>query len=141
MIQNLDTDIVTSTDCIEPNYGHINQDGYVRVLDKPRSQGGKLKMCHRIKWIEIYGDIPDGYEINHKCKNRKCCNPEHLECLTKSEHKSIDNGLRYKTRADAVYKTHLENLNLLQRELAVMFGIKQSSVSSILQRYKNQGKQ
>ena len=127
---------MTSTNCVVPDFGHRNHDGYVRVLDKPRSQGGKLKMYHRIKWKEVVGSIPSGYEINHKCKNRECCNIDHFECLPISEHRSKDNALRYKAVADEVYKIHLENLHLLQRELGAMFGLKQASVSDILRRYK-----
>lgn len=123
-------------DCIVPNFGHVNQDGYVRVLDKPRSKGGKLKMYHRTKWEKAFGPIPENFEINHKCKNRRCCNVEHLECLSKSEHKSKDNALRYKARADEVFKTHLENPTLLQKELAEIFGLTQTGVWGILKRYK-----
>lgn len=93
-------------------------------------------MYHRTKWEEVFGPIPDGYEINHKCKNRECCNVDHLECLLISEHRSKDNALRYKAVADEVYKTHLENPHLLQRELGAMFGLKQASVSDLLKRYK-----
>jgi hypothetical protein len=125
------------TDCQIPDFGHVNQDGYVRVLDKPRSKGGKLRMCHRTKWEEVFGPIPVGHEINHKCKNRKCCNIEHLECLEKSAHRSLDNSLRYKERADQVFKTHLENPTLLQKEIGEMFGLKQGVVSGILKRYKS----
>lgn len=127
---------MTYTDCVIPSFGHRNHDGYVRVLDKPRSQGGRLKMYHRTRWEEDFGPIPDGCEINHKCKNRECCNIEHLECLPISEHRSKDNSLRYKDVADEVYKTHLESPHLLQRELGDMFGLKQASVSGILKRYK-----
>jgi len=31
------------------------------------------------------GAIPIGLEIDHLCRNRKCCNPKHLEAVTRSE--------------------------------------------------------
>lgn len=34
---------------------------------------------HRYVWTKHHGDIPTGDVIRHKCHNRKCCNPEHLE--------------------------------------------------------------
>jgi hypothetical protein len=83
------------TDCWEPSGGYPTDDGYKRVLTHPRSKGGKLKMWHRLVWEIVNGDIPEGHEINHLCKNRKCCNIDHLEMLTRSEHKSKDNAERY----------------------------------------------
>lgn len=32
----------------------------------------------RVSWIINFGDIPDGYDVCKKCKNRKCVNPRHL---------------------------------------------------------------
>lgn len=126
-----------STDCWEPSGGYLTQDGYQRVLTHKRSKGGKLKMWHRLVWEIVNGDIPEGYEINHLCKNRKCCNIDHLEMLPRSEHRSRDNSERYRKRAEGVYEAHLANKGLKQRELAQMFGIAQSSVSGILKRLKD----
>ena len=124
------------TSCIVPEGGYPTQDGYIRVLTKLRREGGLLKMRHRLEWEKHHGPIPEGFEINHFCKNRKCCNIEHLECISRSEHRSKDNAQRYKERSDAVYQYHLDNPNALQREIGKLFGLKQSSVSSLLQRYK-----
>lgn len=118
-------------DCIVPDYGHINKDGYVRVLLVPRSQGGKLIMKHRAEWEKINGPIPEGYEINHKCKNRRCCNLEHLECLEKSKHRSLDNSLRYKEREMKIVDYRLNNPNKYQREIAEVFGVSQATISRI----------
>lgn len=39
--------------------------------------------------------------ISHKiCKNRACCNIEHLQMLKGTEHTIKDNKLRYKARKD-----------------------------------------
>ena len=84
-----------STKCLDPGFGHENQDGYVRIWDKPKPEGGKLVMRHRWFWELEHGPIPDGYEINHLCKNRRCCNVEHLEMLRRKDHRIKDNGIRY----------------------------------------------
>lgn len=122
------------TDCIEPSFGHINEDGYVRVLDKPRSVGGKLKMHHRQEWERLVGPIPEGFEINHLCKNRKCCNVEHLECIHKSEHKSKDNSLRYRERIEEVLKFKQDNPEVTQYELAEKFNMSQSGIWHLFNR-------
>lgn len=40
---------------------------------------------HRISYEEFVGIIPDGKEIDHKCRVRCCVNPHHLEPVTHLE--------------------------------------------------------
>lgn len=47
------------------------------------SIGGRL--AHRVSYMEIVGQIPDGLELDHLCRNTLCLNPEHLEPVTKRE--------------------------------------------------------
>lgn len=54
--------------------------GYVRRL-----KGGIVageSMTHRIMYRLIAGDIPDGFDVDHLCRNTSCCNPSHLEPVT-----------------------------------------------------------
>lgn len=83
--------------CLDPGFGYENGDGYVRVWDIPKPQGGKLVMRHRWFWELFHGPIPAGYEVNHLCKNRRCCNVNHLECIPAKDHRSKDNGERYRS--------------------------------------------
>ena len=46
---------------------------------------GKIYMAHRYMFELYYGSIPDGYVLDHLCKNRCCCNPTHLELVTPKE--------------------------------------------------------
>jgi hypothetical protein len=32
-----------------------------------------------------YGPVPEGLVLDHKCRVRICCNPEHLEAITNEE--------------------------------------------------------
>ena len=41
---------------------------------------------HRFSWELSVGPIPAHRQVHHKCENRKCCNPNHLEILTPAEH-------------------------------------------------------
>jgi len=41
--------------------------------------------AHRFAWELLVGPIPDGLEIDHLCRKRKCVNPDHLEPVTHSE--------------------------------------------------------
>lgn len=126
---------MTSTDaCIVPQEGHRNTDGYVRVLDAPRPQGGKLNMLHRMEWEKTNGPVPSGHNINHLCKNRECANVNHMEVLTLSEHATKDNGVRYKEREDRVVAHFMLNPETTQRALADLFGLTQSAINSMLNR-------
>lgn len=37
---------------------------------------------HRIAYQALVGDIPEDLELDHLCRVRNCCNPEHLEPVT-----------------------------------------------------------
>ena len=51
---------------------------------QPRSGYGSLrvnkkhKIAHRVAWELVFGMIPDGLLVCHKCDNPPCCNPNHL---------------------------------------------------------------
>ena len=43
---------------------------------------GKTASVHRTVWATIFGPIPPRKQIDHKCNNRRCCNPSHLTLIT-----------------------------------------------------------
>lgn len=42
-------------------------------------------LAHRWSYGYFVGPIPDGLSIDHLCRNRRCCNPSHLEPVTHRE--------------------------------------------------------
>ena len=38
--------------------------------------------AHKATYIMTKGAIPKGLELDHLCRNRCCCNPDHLEAVT-----------------------------------------------------------
>lgn len=47
---------------------------------------GKVWTVHRLVYILFYGEVPKGYDVHHKCKNKACYNPTHMKVLSRSEH-------------------------------------------------------
>lgn len=60
--------------------GEINRNGYGRVWI-----GGKRLMTHRVVYELLVGPIEDGLVLDHLCRNRRCCNPKHMEPVTVRE--------------------------------------------------------
>lgn len=58
----------------------IDSLGYGNVWNE-----GKMKKSHRVAYEEAYGPIPKGLVIDHLCRVRSCCNPDHLRAVTQRE--------------------------------------------------------
>lgn len=57
--------------------GRKNRNGYGRACWQ-----GKEPVAHRLVYELVVGTIPEGMFLDHLCRNRACCNPEHLEPVT-----------------------------------------------------------
>ncbi len=54
--------------------GQIDRHGYGQI-----SVGNLTKQAHRVSFEAFRGPIPDGLDIDHKCRVRHCVNPKHME--------------------------------------------------------------
>ena len=74
--------------------GQIDRGGYGRY---------NAESAHRLAWKMHAGQIPEGLELDHLCRVRRCVNPLHLEAVTQRE-----NILRGRSNPVAVNarKTH-----------------------------------
>lgn len=85
----------TETGCWEwqgPTSGNGRGGGYPRMcLD------GQTVAVHRVMYTHVHGYVPGKKQIDHTCRNRLCCNPDHLEMVTHIENQKR----RAKARQDA----------------------------------------
>lgn len=89
----------TESGCVEWQ-GPVDRDGYGRIRF-----GGCSTHAHRVAWELANGPVPDGLQIDHLCRNKVCCNPEHLDTVTMQE--NVRRGRL--ARGAAQYATHCKH--------------------------------
>lgn len=59
--------------------GYHDRKGYAKF--NARKRGGTF-LAHRFSYTAIVGPIPDGFTLDHLCRQPQCVNPAHLEAVT-----------------------------------------------------------
>lgn len=120
--------------CIICTSHSVNHDGYHRVYNG-KGMEPRMVLLHRATWQAKNGPIPDGYELDHKCRNRRCCNPEHLQLLTISAHKTKTNLERYAGRIELIKEEVVNGVSCA--EIAIKYDVCYGTVA----RYKRKMKE
>jgi hypothetical protein len=73
-----------------PWVGAKTHDGYGQI-----AKDGAPVRAHRAAYEHANGPIPDGLLVRHKCNNKQCCNPAHLEVGTHADNAqdSVESGI------------------------------------------------
>ena len=92
--------VVADSGCWEWS-GGLSDQGYGKVgwRDSPEEK------AHRLSYIIYVGPIRQGLVVRHKCDNRCCVNPEHLELGTQADN-AADMALRDRAKRETCIKGH-----------------------------------
>lgn len=113
--------------------GNKSSDGYGRVR-----LNGKKRRAHIISYEHIYGTVPEGKMVCHRCGNRLCINPEHLYAGTSVDNYAdmVRHGTSNRPFGERTTKAKLTESQVLEirrshkttRELAKVYGVGKSTV-------------
>ena len=80
---------------------------------------GPIQFVHRLVYEAEYGRLTEGQILDHLCRNRACCNPEHIEVVT-AEQNSVRGHHDY--RRDSARMSALELEGVDEEVLGRVFG-------------------
>jgi hypothetical protein len=56
---------------------------------------GRTVLVHRLSYALHFGNLPDEMDVHHKCRERRCVRPEHLELMDPIEHAKESNDYKH----------------------------------------------
>jgi len=129
--------VVKDSGCFECTSHYTSTGGYIEY-----HFNNKKRVLHRYIFEECYGNIPDGMIVRHKCDNRACINPEHLELGSHEENMKdmTDRGRQCKGQDSPFAKLTDQDIpeirNLLAggekiTEIAKRYGVSRAAIDSI----------
>ena len=89
--------------------------------------------AHIYYYEKKYGPVPDGYELDHICRTRRCCNPDHVEPVTHTI--NMRRGITTKYTEEIVKNIRsLKASGLGSRKVSKILNIPRNSVAFIMNR-------
>lgn len=77
---------------------------------------GSVHRAHRVAFAHFIGPIPEGLEIDHRCRQRCCVNPDHLEAVTHQQNMhrgdTVCAGLAERTHCKSGHRFTKENTHV-----------------------------
>lgn len=91
---------------------------------------GRTVRIHRAIYEELRGSIPPGTQLDHLCRNMRCCNPDHLEPVTGATNVRMGRVAKLNESQVKDIRTRLSS-GASQGELAKVFGVCFQTISKI----------
>lgn len=83
--------------------GSIRSNGYGQIfVGKKSDKSNYPAQAHRVSYTLFRGPIPKGMVLDHKCRNKVCVNPDHLDPVSNAENVRRGNPgmhMKYKSAA------------------------------------------
>jgi DNA-binding CsgD family transcriptional regulator len=121
--------VVSTNGCFEVTSHKPGNKGYPSLRHYK-----KTVPAHRKIYEEMFGEIPEGLQVRHKCDNRLCINPEHLELGTFKE------NMMDKVERNRQAKGEQNGSSILTekevREIMILLSSKDLSQTAIARKYK-----
>ena len=136
--ERLESRTTRNGECIEFT-SRNSPDGYGRLqIDYKRF------LAHRLSYELNVGPIPEGMVVRHKCDNKPCVNPEHLEVGTYKdnirdavERDRVAHGTaNHKAKLTPNEVREIRRLvgsGMSRRSVAKMFGVSHTAVNHLMQ--------
>lgn len=102
-------------------------------------RNGQLKTAHYWYYKYHKGDIKEGLEIDHTCKNKLCVNPDHLEAVTHIENNRRANAILSPADVSEIRSRYKGRCNkwhhgVKQKDLAREFGVSVKAINGVITR-------
>lgn len=127
--------------CIEYTGARSTGYGVIRL----KGSDGKFhnEKVHRLVYSIFNGPIEDNMVIMHKCDNRGCCNPEHLDIGTMKDNIQdaitkkrmligSTNGISRLVETDIPVIRNLAKKGMKQKEIGRIFGVHRRTITDVL---------
>lgn len=53
------------------------------------NEDGRTELAHRFAYRRVHGALPAGFDVHHRCGNKRCVRLDHLQAMAKSEHRQM----------------------------------------------------
>lgn len=117
--------LVTDEGCWEWQWA-TDRRGYGRVR-----HGDRTRFAHQVEYEKRNGDIPEGLELDHLCRNPPCVNPDHLEPVTHAENVRRGEHAGKLTSAEREQVCDLIRFGMRYVDIAAAYGITKGRVGHI----------